>query len=125
MLQGIEINAVVFFVKNLNRAVTFYRDTLGLSTKLEQGNEGPYATAEAGKTLLVLIEREEQVGKTPIIVFGLEGGIEDVVEGLANRGVEIVVPVSEAPSGGLTADFLDPDGHVISVYQPPGAPARK
>jgi hypothetical protein len=28
----------------------------------------------------------------------------------------------ETPDGGLSADFLDPDHHMLSVYQPSGAP---
>ena len=35
---------------------------------------------------------------------------------LAASGVEIVTPVSEAP-GGWSADFKDPDGHVVSFFQ--------
>ena len=35
------------------------------------------------------------------------------------------VPVSEAPDGGLTMDFVDPDGNGLSLYQPAGAPRRK
>jgi len=45
-----------------------------------------------------------------------------VVEALAAQGVEIVVPVSPTPDGGLSADFLDPDGHVLSYYQAGDAP---
>jgi len=57
-------------------------------------------------------------------VFTLEkGGIDNLVEQLARKGVEIVVPVSEAP-GGWTSDFLDPDGHVFSFYQSEKAPRR-
>ena len=36
----------------------------------------------------------------------------------------LIAPVSEAPDGGLTADFLDPDGHTLSYHQPAGLPAR-
>src|SRR5690606_29143516 len=64
-------------------------------------------------------------GESPVLVFGLDGGIDRCAERLAGQGVEIVVPVSEAPDGGLTLDFLDPDGTVPSLYQPPGAPRRR
>jgi predicted enzyme related to lactoylglutathione lyase len=74
--------------------------------------------ATAGAIELVFIPRDEPAGRTPIVVFGLQSGIYEVVESLAARGVEIVMPVSETPDGGLSADFRDPDGHILSVYQP-------
>ena len=56
-------------------------------------------------------------GNTPAIVFDIvEGGIDDVVAGLVAKGVTIVTPVSEAP-GGWSADFLDPDGFGVGLYQ--------
>ena len=44
------------------------------------------------------------------------GGIDDVVADLAAKGVTIVTPVSEAP-GGWSADFLDPDGFGLGLWQ--------
>ena len=81
--------------------------------------------AQAGPVALVFIERPVRAGESPVVVFSLEGGIDDCAEALAAKGVEIVVPVSEAPDGGLTLDFLDPDGCVLSLYQRPQAPRRR
>ena len=52
-------------------------------------------------------------------------GIDDYADKLASRGVEIVVPVSESPDGGLALDFVDPDRNMLSLYQPEGAPRRR
>ena len=60
---------------------------------------------------------EGKSGDTPAIVFEVdEGGIDDIVAELAASGVTIVTPVSEAP-GGWSADFLDPDGFGIGLWQ--------
>jgi uncharacterized glyoxalase superfamily protein PhnB len=73
--------------------------------------------SDVGDVSLIFFQRPERPGKTPIVVFTLDkGGIDDVVEQLARKGAQIVVPVSEAP-GGWSADFVDPDGHVWSFYQ--------
>ncbi|WP_024867773.1 VOC family protein [Pseudoxanthomonas suwonensis] len=123
MLAQSRLDTVVLFVSSLARSVAFYRDTLGLAvTPPAEGHEGPYATATAGAVTLVFIERPARAGESPVLVFGLDGGIDRCAERLAGQGVEIVVPVSEAPDGGLTLDFLDPDGTALSLYQPPGAP---
>ncbi|WP_372018657.1 VOC family protein [Pseudoxanthomonas sp. 10H] len=126
MLSGCTLDTVVFFVSRLARSVAFYRDTLGLAVApVEDGHEGPYATARAGAVTLVFIERAARAGESPVCVFTLPGGIDDCAEALAAKGVEIVVPVSEAPDGGLTLDFLDPDGNLLSLYQPADAPRRR
>ena len=124
MLASSAISTLVYFVKDLDRTSSFYRDVLGISTNRLEGHDGALLTAQSGAITLVFIQAEEQPGRSPVAVFGLEGGIEDLVEALVKQNVEIVVPVSEAPDGGLTADFLDPDGHVLSLYQPADAPRR-
>jgi catechol 2,3-dioxygenase-like lactoylglutathione lyase family enzyme len=124
MLKEPRVGAIVFYVKDLARTEKFYRDVLGLPTKTVPSHDGPFLMAEAGATLLLFFRREEKVGRTPLVVFTLGRGIDDLVEQLAAKGVQIVLPVSAAPGGGHSSDFLDPDGHILSFYQPEGAPRR-
>lgn len=124
-MASTSVSAVVFYVQHLARTRSFYEDVLGLTLQTQEGHHGTFMTTQAGETTLIFIEQDEPAGRTPVIVFGLDGGIEEIVEGMVEQGVEIVAPVSEAPDGGLTADFLDPDGHVLSFYQPAEAPRRK
>jgi len=125
MLSQCKVGAIVFFVSELRRSVAFYRDTLGLPVNPMDGHDGPFAIAQVGELVLVFIARPAKAGDTPVVVFGLDGGIDDYADGLAKKGVEIVVPVSETPDGGLSLDFVDPDRNVLSLYQPANAPRRK
>ena len=126
MLGNCKIGAIVFFVGDLARSLAFYRDTLGLSVDTLDGHDGPWAMGEVGGLVLVFLPNPQaRAGDTPVVVFSLDGGIDDYAEALAAKGVEIVVPVSEAPDGGLSVDFVDPDRNVLSLYQPAGAPRRK
>jgi catechol 2,3-dioxygenase-like lactoylglutathione lyase family enzyme len=122
MFEQASIGAIVFFVRDLPRSVAWYSDTLNLLMSTLDGHDGPFAMGAAGSIQIVLIPREEPAGRSPVVVFGLESGIYEVVEALAAKGVELVVPVSPTPDGGLSADFLDPDGHMLSVYQAGEAP---
>ena len=124
MLVNAKVGAIVFFVAVLDRSVAFYRDTLGLPVNEIDGHDGPFALAELGELTLVFIQRPAKAGDSPVVVFGLEGGIDDYAEALAAKGVEIVVPVSEAPDGGLSLDFVDPDRNMLSLYQPLSAAGR-
>lgn len=124
MLASARLETIVLFVASLDRSLRFYRDTLGLTAEVMDSHDGVIATAVAGPVTLVLIPRAVRTGESPVLVFEISGGIDDCAEALARHGVEIVVPVSEAPDGGLTLDFLDPDGNVLSLHQPEGAPRR-
>jgi predicted enzyme related to lactoylglutathione lyase len=125
MLNHCKIGAIVFFVRELGRTIAFYRDTLGLAVNHIDGHDGPLGMVDVGGVELVFIVREATVGSSPVVVFAIDGGIDNYAEALAEKGVEIVVPVSEAPDGGLTLDFIDPDKNTLSLYQPAGAPRRK
>ncbi len=124
MLTNCKVGAIVFFVADLGRAVAFYADTLGLPIQPLDGHDGPWAMGEVGELVLVLIPRPARAGESPVVVFSLGGGIDDYADALAAKGVEIVVPVSESPDGGLSMDFLDPDGNVLSLHQPAHARRR-
>ncbi len=125
MLGQSKIGAIVFFVSDLSRSLAFYRDTLGLDANPVDGDDGPFGIAQVGDLTLVFIARAATAGDSPVVVFSVDGGIDDYAEALATRGVEIVVPVSLCPDGGLSVDFVDPDRNILSVYQPANAPRRR
>jgi predicted enzyme related to lactoylglutathione lyase len=124
MLKDCKVGAIVFFVRALDRSIAFYRDALGLPVDAIEGHDGPFGLAQVGELALVFIPREVRIGESPVVVFRLEGGIDDYADALVARGVEIVVPVSETPDGGLSVDFVDPDRNVLSLYQPADARRR-
>ena len=129
MMKAARLGAVVFYVKDLARTEAFYRDVLGLETQIVAGHdgdaepEGPFLRSKAGDVSLIFFKKDEPPGKTPVVVFGLAGGIDDFYDQLVAKGAQIVLPVSHAP-GGWTFDFVDPDGHALSFYQSNGAPRR-
>jgi predicted enzyme related to lactoylglutathione lyase len=126
MLQNCTIGAIVFFVSDLARALSFYRGTLGLPVETVDGHDGPFAMGQVGEVTLVLIAQPAQTGQSPVVVFSLGGGgIDDFAEALVAKGVEIVTPVSESPDGGLSLDFPDPDGNLLSLHQEAGLPRRR
>ena len=124
MLSQCKVGAIVFFVSVLDRALVFYRDTLGLPVAEVEGHDGPFAVGQLGGLSLVFIARPAKAGDSPVVVFNLDGGIDDYAEALAAKGVEIVVPVGESPDGGLSLDFVDPDRNMLSLHQGPDLPRR-
>lgn len=115
--------SIVFYVSDIARTELFYNETLGLGLERMDGAE-PYwlqGHIENGPDL-IFFQQAGKRGDTPALVFELEdGGIDDVVAELAQKGVSMVTPVSEAP-GGWSADFLDPDGFGLGLWQSEAMP---
>ena len=110
--------SLVFYVSDIVRTEAFYRDVLGIETRRQEGAEPFWMTADfEGGFQVIFFQQDGRRGDTPALVFDLrDGGIDDVVAALAEQGVVIVTPVSEAP-GGWSADFLDPDGFGLGLWQ--------
>jgi predicted enzyme related to lactoylglutathione lyase len=123
MIPSPRIANIVFFVTDVDRTERFYREVVGLPVDRMPGEPGesggePWLIAHAiGGVDLIFFRGDSRPGSSPIIVFNLdEGGIDRVVAELASAGANIVTPVSHAP-GGWSADFEDPDGYTLSLYQ--------
>jgi len=108
---------VVFVVQELARTHRFYSETLGLTFEVVDLEAGYLMARLPGDVEFVFLSGDVPRGATPQVVFGLsKGGIDGMVASLAAAAVEIVTPVSEAP-GGWSAEFKDPDGHILALYQ--------
>ncbi|MCT7375223.1 VOC family protein [Chelativorans salis] len=110
--------SIVFYVSDIARTESFYNETLGLDLQRQEGAEPFWLSGALEDGLeIVFFQMEGRRGDTPALVFDVtEGGIDDIVADLAAKGVTIVTPVSEAP-GGWSADFLDPDGFGLGLWQ--------
>ena len=110
--------SIVYYVSDIVRTESFYNGTFQLDLERMEGAEPFWLQGRLeGGLELIFFQMEGQRGNTPAIVFTVEeGGIDDIVADLAQQGVTIVTPVSEAP-GGWSADFLDPDGFGLGLWQ--------
>ena len=116
-----KIYAVRVFVRDWERAVRFYTETLGMKTTFADAEMG-WAELGTGEAHLA-IERwpegesddeEELVGR----YVGVSLTVADVqksYETLRERGVEFLAPPSQQPWGGVLASFRDPEGNVLTL----------
>lgn len=125
MLGKSKIGAICYYVNDIGKTEAFYRDTLGLEIQRMEDDSGDWLLAKtANEVELLFFKQESRPGNSPIVVFDLpEGGIDDMVNALSEKGVTIVTPVSHAP-GGWSADIADPDNHQISMYQSDEVPRK-
>jgi len=125
MLGKSKIGAICYYVNDIEKTEAFYRDTLGLEIQRMEDDTGDWLLAKtANEVELLFFKQESRPGNSPIVVFDLpEGGIDDMVNALSEKGVTIVTPVSHAP-GGWSAEIADPDNHQISMYQSDEVPRK-
>jgi catechol 2,3-dioxygenase-like lactoylglutathione lyase family enzyme len=124
----------VLAVDDLDRAVSFYRDKLGL--KVEKDGSGPgYALVEAGEGSHVLLYKTTyRRGENTLAAFETED-VEGTVEELRQRGVRFeeydfpglktVNGIATEPSGLKSAWLKDSEGNTISIAQPVSALVKR
>jgi catechol 2,3-dioxygenase-like lactoylglutathione lyase family enzyme len=99
------------------RAEAFYRDVLGLE-QLSPPGADPMAFAAGNDSMIVLSElRDRTPPLYPVVAF-LVTGIEDIVAGLLDRGVELVDPAPASFGGqeGVIAGHIVDFGPVRSTW---------
>lgn len=112
------VDSVLYKVSNLNRAIEFYRDTLGLP--LESTFRGAWAELTA-EQLAIALGRPEADRSSPGPGTGAEvalavSDVKAAVEDLRAKGVSILREAGEAPVCHM-ALVADPDGNRIWLHQ--------
>jgi catechol 2,3-dioxygenase-like lactoylglutathione lyase family enzyme len=110
---------VTVYVSNMDRAVKFYSETLGLKLAYRFGDH--WASVEVGKGLTIGLHpasAQSPAGKKGSMSIGLElsGSIHEAVEALKAKGVRFHGPVHEDKAGAFAA-FEDPDGNQLYLAQ--------
>jgi predicted enzyme related to lactoylglutathione lyase len=105
-------------VTDMDRALQFYEDTLGLD--VEQREED-WSMVKVGEVRIGLNGRESPSGDGgAVVAFKADQEIEAAVETLSGKGVEVPGGVTEHPWGRV-ATFKDPDGNDLQYYEPPSS----
>lgn len=114
------------FVRDFERAVRFYGETLGMKLSFRSDEMGWAQFATAGAELALELdcgESEGEVDEDRVGRFvGVSIAVDDIekrYETLRARGVEFLRPPEKMPWGGVLAHFRDPDGNVLTLVGSP------
>jgi len=114
-----QINAVMLGVGDLARALSFYRDKLGLKIIMQ---EPQLALLQCGTVMLGLNRGLAQA--TPLaggteVVFQVEN-VRAARRALMAEGVLFATEPRQATPTDWVAHFRDTDGHLLSIFGPEG-----
>lgn len=110
------------FVRDLARAVAFFRDTIGLPLRFQDEEHGYASFTPKGVPLGVArvdpnaAESESLVGRHTGIGFGV-ADLAAAHADLVAKGVRFTMPPTKQPWGGFMATFADSDGNVFYLDQ--------
>ncbi len=117
----------VLVVEDLDRALAFYVDVLGLELN---HRSGPYAQLRTGATRLAFYQRDamaETLGmelqpcpeNAPAFELGFfVANVDNAYAELVVSGARAVTPPCDRPWGQRTAYVRDPDGNLIELVEP-------
>jgi len=106
---------VTFTVSDLQRAIAFYRDVLGLELKYAYSN---YAGLDCGGVEIGLATaRPAEAPEGAPCVDLLVRGLDEAFRELSERGVRFLKEPHETAWGSRIALFCDPDGNRLQLVQ--------
>ena len=110
---------VTVYVSNMDAAVRFYTETLGLKLAYRFGDN--WASVEVGRGLTIGLHPgsgKSPAGRKGSMAIGLEldGSIREAVRSLEAKGVKFLGPINEDKAGSFAA-FEDLDGNLLYLAE--------
>jgi len=112
---------VTVMISNMDDAIRFYTETLGLGLRYRAGNE--WAEVDAGPGLVLGLHQASPHGPKPgtpgalSIGFKLQEGMDDAVARLREQGVNFRHIIDNPEEGAKLAFFGDLDGNSLYLYE--------
>ena len=107
----------MYYVKDMKKAVDYYKTIFGLKTRFESPEWTEFDVSGHGLCLHAIGKDMKTTPSTGGVLITKVRGIKKLYEELKNTGVEFNGPVKEVHPGAWSADFKDPSGNTLSIYE--------
>jgi lactoylglutathione lyase len=111
-MQGTQLRYAIKFVADMDKAVKFYRDVLGLQLKFESPDWSEFVT---GETTLALHPASDKNPAGKIELGFTVADVEVFYRDMSAKGVLFSMPPKKQDFGGVLAQFVDSEGAPCSV----------
>jgi predicted enzyme related to lactoylglutathione lyase len=111
-MQPTQLTYVIKFVADMNKAVKFYRDVLGLQLNFESPGWSEFVT---GETTLALHPASEKNPAGKVELGFTVADVEAFYREMTAKGVLFSMPPKKQDFGGVLAQFVDSEGTHCSV----------
>ncbi len=111
------IDSAVFYSHNVEDAIMFYRDIIGLELEYRQGEKYVSFLFKNGVRLGIKRAVEEREIPGAQTVFIATEDIESLYESLQERGVEITKDLQHSDGFGQNFSILDPDKNKVQFVK--------
>ena len=126
------IDAITLFVEDLDTAKAFYRDVFELPIHFENEDSAVFKFGDTVINLLKVTNADELIspatvappaaGSRMVFTIGVDD-VDEMVDKLAARRVELLNGPMDRPWGIRTASFVDPAGYIWEIAAE-GKPVR-
>jgi predicted enzyme related to lactoylglutathione lyase len=111
-MQKTQLKYAIKFVADMDKAVTFYRDVLGLPVKFVSPGWSEFVT---GETTLALHPASEKNPAGKVELGFTVADVEAFYQEMSAKGVVFSMPPKKQDFGGVLAQFVDSEGAHCSV----------
>lgn len=112
-----KLKYVIKFVADMDRAVKFHRDVLGIPVNFQSPGWSEFVTGET--TLALHPATQKKPAGSVELGFNVTN-LERLYHELASKGVQFSMPPTKQDFGGVLAQFVDSEGAYCSVGEEQG-----
>lgn len=106
----------MYYVQDMNKAKDFYQQSIGLKPRFESEDWTEFELGDGTALCLHKIKDQSPFIPGGALIVNVEM-IQEKVNQLKKEGVEFLRGVFEVFPGAFSADFKDPSGNLISLYE--------